>query len=182
MVRKRYSNWWFMTLNGIIGILFGLLMLFFTDKVIEKLVFFFGLLVLLSGIAMLLTGIINMNKGRKAGLLLFESIITIAIGTIIMFYPQHSLQFFMIVIGVWAVILGIVQLVILFNTRVQVSGKNVFLVNGLLTMGIGFLLFFDPFSLAGFIIILIGVCSLIFGCLLVYLSFVLRKSIAPDYR
>ena len=98
MTKKSYSNWWFLALNGIIAIVFGLLLLFFTQEAIANLVFVFGLIVLASGIAMLVTGIINMKGRRKAGMLLFESIVTIAIGTIIMFDPEHSLKFFLIVV------------------------------------------------------------------------------------
>ena len=182
MTIKRYSNWWFLALNGIIAILFGLLLLFFTQEAIANLVFVFGLIVLASGIAMLVTGIINMKGRRKAGMLLFESIVTIAIGTIIMFDPEHSLKFFLIVVGVWAIILGIVQLIILINKKTDIPGKNLFLFNGLLTLAIGILLFFDPFALAGFVVKLIGIFSLVFGCLLIYLSFALRKIVAAGEK
>jgi len=39
----------------------------------------------------------------------------------------------------------------------------------------GVLLFFDPYSIAEFLVKLIGVFSFLFGCVLIYLSFVLRK-------
>jgi len=180
MEKKRYSNWWFLAMNGIIAILFGLLLLLFTKEAIETLVFYFGLIILFSGIAMLVTGIINLKKERKAGMLLFESIVTVAIGTIIMFFPQHSLQFFLIVIGVWAVILGVVQLIILVNFKGEMTGRNIFLFNGLLTLAIGIFLFFDPYSFAAFLVKVIGVFSLIFGAILIYLSFALRRIIAHD--
>jgi uncharacterized membrane protein HdeD (DUF308 family) len=175
MEKKRYSNWWFLALNGIIAILFGLLLLLFTKEAIEKLVFAFGLIILISGVAMLITGIINLQREKKAGLLLFESIVTVAIGTIIMFFPQHSLQFFLIIVGVWAIILGVVQLIILVNSKVQVSGKNLFLFNGLLTLAIGIVLVFYSAAFADFLVKLIGVFSIVFGCILIYLSFVLRR-------
>ena len=175
MEKKRYSNWWFLALNGIIAILFGLLLLLFTKEAIEKMVFAFGLIILISGVAMLITGIINLQRERKAGLLLFESIATVAIGTIIMFFPQHSLQFFLIIVGVWAIILGVVQLIILINAKVQVSGKNIFLFNGLLTLAIGIVLVFYSAAFADFLVKLIGVFSILFGCVLIYLSFVLRR-------
>jgi len=180
MLKKSYSNWWFLAVNGLIAILFGLLLMFFTRETIATLVFYFGLVVLLSGIAMLITGIINLRKEKKAGLLLFESIITVAIGSIIMFYPQHSLEFFLIVIGVWAVILGIVQLILLINTKGELAGKNIFLFNGLLTLAIGIFLFFDPYSFAAFVIKVLGVFSLVFGSILIYLSFVLRQLVRGE--
>jgi uncharacterized membrane protein HdeD (DUF308 family) len=95
-----------------------------------------------------------------------------------MYFPENSLKFFLIVIGVWAVVIGIVQLIILVNAKGEIPGKNIFLFNGLLTLAIGILLFFDPYSLAEFIIKVIGVFSLIFGSILIYLSFVLRRIVS----
>jgi uncharacterized membrane protein HdeD (DUF308 family) len=177
MKTKRNSNWWFLALNGIIAILFGLLLFFFPQKTIESLMFFFGLIIFLSGLALMGTAIFNLKKEKKAGLLFFESIATLTIGVIIMIFPQHSLKFFLILIGVWAVILGIVQLVVLINTKGHFAGKNIFLFNGLLTFAMGILLFFDPYSLsmATFLIKMIGIFSVIFGGVLIYLAFVLRK-------
>lgn len=175
MEKKRYSNWWFLALNGIIAILFGLLILLYTQEVIKTLVFYFGVVILLTGLALLGTAILNLKKEKKAGMLLFESIVTVAIGIIIMFFPQNSLEFFFILIGVWAVILGIVQLIILINVKGGLTGKNIFLFNGLLTIAMGVLLFFNPYSVADFLVKMIGVFSLLFGCVLIYLSFVLRR-------
>jgi len=175
MVTKRNSNWWFLALNGIIAILFGLLVFIYPEQTVEKLVFFFGLIIFLSGLALLGTAIIKINKEKKTGLLLFESIATVTVGVIIMIFPQHSLKFFFILIGVWAVILGIVQLVMLINTKGQFAGKNLFLFNGLLTLAMGVLLFFDPYSIADFLVRLIGIFSFVFGCVLIYLAFILKK-------
>ena len=175
MEKKRYSNWWFLALNGIIAILFGLLVLLYTQETIKTLVFYFGVVILLTGLALLGTAIINLKKEKKTGMLLFESIVTVAIGIIIMFFPQNSLEFFLILIGVWAVILGIVQLIILINVKGEFAGKNIFLFNGLLTLAMGVILFFDPFSVAEFLVKVIGVFSLLFGCILIYLSFVLHR-------
>ena len=142
MKKQRYSNWWFFGLNGIIAILFGLLLLFYTQETIKTMVFLFGIVILLTGLAMLGTAIINLKKEKKTGMLLFESIVTVAVGIIIMIFKEKSLEFFFIIIGVWAVVLGLVQLVILVNMKSELSGKNIFLFNGLLTIAMGVLLFF----------------------------------------
>jgi uncharacterized membrane protein HdeD (DUF308 family) len=175
METKQNTNWWFLAVNGIIAILFGLLLVLYPQKTVETLVFFFGLIIFLAGLALLGTAIIRLKKEKKTAMLLAESIATIAIGIIIMLFTQNALKFFLILMGVWAVILGIVQLVVLINTKGTFAGKNIFLFNGLLTLAMGVLLFFDPYSIADFLVKLIGVFSFVFGCVLIYLSFVLRR-------
>lgn len=181
-MKTHSSNWWFLALNGVIAILFGLLLLFFPKEAIETMVFYFGLVVLLSGLVMLLMGIKQIRADKKAGMLLFESVLTIAIGAIIMFFPQHSLEFFLIVIGVWAIILGVVQLILVVNAKGNLAGKNLFLFNGLITLAVGILLFFKPYALATFVVTILGVFSLLFGSILIYFAFAFRAFLKGQER
>ncbi|MEI6901182.1 MAG: hypothetical protein WCL00_14995, partial [Bacteroidota bacterium] len=68
------------------------------------------------------------------------------------------------------------------SQEIEVSGKNLFLFNGLLTLGVGIVLFFNPFAMVGFVIKMIGAFSLVFGCLLIYLSFILKKVLAAGEK
>ncbi|MFH1159761.1 MAG: DUF308 domain-containing protein [bacterium] len=178
MERTGKKNWWFLAVNGLILILFGSLLLFFTKPVIETLVFYFGLVILVGGIILLLTAIYYLIKDKRAGMILFESIISIAIGVIIMLFPGDSLKVFLVLVGVWSIIIGVVQLVVLMNVKDGMASKNLLLLNGLLTIGFGVLLFFDPFTMAATLVKIFGVLAIIFGILMIYFSLVL-KSIKP---
>jgi len=172
------KNWWFLAVNGLILVFFGVLLLWFTKPVIEILVFYFGLAILAGGIILLFAAIRNIIKDKQTGMILFESIISIAIGVIIMLSPGNSQAVFLVLTGIWAVIIGIVQLVILINVKKGITGKNLLLLNGLLTIGLGIVLFFNPFMMAAIMVKLFGVLALIFGVLMIYFSFAV-KSIKP---
>ena len=110
METKPYKNRWFLAINGIIAILFGLLLLLFTQKTILSVVFFSGLVMVLGGLCFLLIAIYQLRKDRNVMMLIFQSIFSIAIGLIIMIFKEQSLHLFLILLGVWAIIVGIFQL------------------------------------------------------------------------
>ena len=135
---------------------------------------YIGIGVAVVGVFLLLAAIRNIKADKHAGMLLFESILTLVIGLILVLFPSFSLKFFLIIIGVWAVILGIVQLAILINIKEKIASKNILLFNGLLTIVLGVMLFFDPITTIGFLLKILGAFAIIFGILMIYFGFVLK--------
>lgn len=174
METKRYKNWWVLMMNGVIAILFGLLLALFTQQTIESIVFYIGLVILVGGLFLLWQGIRNMKKERSSWVILLESAATITIGGIIMFFPGNSLAFFMMLIGIWMIINAIIQLVFLVNSSLVVPYKSLLLLNALLTLAIGVLLLFNPLSFAVFIWKGIGILAILFGIILIYYSVTIR--------
>lgn len=174
MAQKGKKNWWFLVVNGLIAILFGIFLLFFDKDMIQILMIYIGIGVIVMGAVLLLAAIRNIKADKQAGMLLFESILILIIGLILILFPSFSLKFFLIIIGVWAIILGIVQLAILINIKEKIASKNILLFNGALTIVLGVMLFFDPITTAGFLLKILGVLAIIFGILMIYFGFVLK--------
>ncbi|PLX05483.1 MAG: hypothetical protein C0598_14595 [Marinilabiliales bacterium] len=170
MVSGKFNNWMVLTFNGIIAILYGLMAMFVSRVTLLSIVMYFGIVILIIGLAMLF-GVVNNMKNNQpyAGDMTF-SIITIVIGGLLTFYTQKSLEIFVIVIGSWAILLGILQLYLFINTSFGKSTKNVLLVNGLITLALGVILFFNPFKTAQALVIVSGVLSFILGVILISLS------------
>ncbi len=171
METVRYKNWGLLAVNGVVAILFGCLMLFFSAEVIQTIVFYFGLVIAVSGALMALIAFRNIQKDKSSGLLLVEAILMIAIGCVIMFSPKESLNFFLVLVGIWLILIGIAQLIVLMRAGNQLVSRNVMLVNALVTLGIGVLLIFHPFEMATLAGKIIGVVAMLFGALMIYLAF-----------
>ena len=175
METRRFKNWWFLAVNGCIFILLGLLLLFFSHESLLIVIKYFGIVLLAVGSIMLFLGINNIRKDKSGAITLMEAIASIAIGLALIFFPQPTLSLFLMLIGIWAIIIGIIQLVIIVNVRGGLANKNIILINGLLTIALGILLLFKPFDWAVFMGQIIGVCSTLFGALLVYFALLVRK-------
>lgn len=174
MEQKGKKNWWFLVINGLIAILFGIFLLFFDTDLIRVLLIYIGIGGAAVGAILLFGAIRNIKQDKQAGMLLFESILTLVIGLILVLFPSFSMKFFLVIIGVWAVILGIVQLAILINLKQQLPGRNILLFNGILTIVMGVMLFFDPVTTAGFLLKILGFFAILFGVLMIYFGFVLK--------
>jgi uncharacterized membrane protein HdeD (DUF308 family) len=177
METKFFKNWWFLAFNGFIAILFGLLLLFFPAEFIQTAIFYFGLLILITGLFLLITTYYYLKKNKSVTMMAIQSIASIAIGLIVMVFPQKSLELFLMLIGIWAATIGILQLVILFFMRKLLANGSVLLINGLLTIVLGIIIFFHPFEIADTIGKLVGIFSIVFGITMIYLSILIRKAV-----
>lgn len=175
MEKQKFSNWWFLALNGAVFAVFGLLILFFTEEFIKTILLWFGIAALVAGGVLLFAGINNIRRDKAGAMVLMEAIIALATGLALIFFPEASVALFLILIGIWAIITGIIQLVLLVNLKGQVTGKNLFLLNGLLTVLLGVALLFNPFGWGVFLVKLTGLAALLFGAVLIWFGLSVRR-------
>jgi len=180
MTQYNFKNWWVLTFNGIIAILYGLLAMFIPQKTILTIVMYFGIVILIIGLAMLFGVVNNMKNKHPYAADMAISIVTIIIGGLLTFYTQKSLEIFVIVVGSWAVLLGILQLYLLSKYDYSRATKNTLLVNGLLTLIFGVVLFFNPFQSAAFLVTVSGILAFVFGIILISVSIKLKSLPPPD--
>jgi len=180
MATNYFKNWWFLTLNGIIFIIFGALVLFSPPGLIKTMVTYLGIAILLLGIVLLIIGINNFRREKQANVILLESVAAMTIGLILTFFPEGSVNLIVILTGVWIVIIGIIQLVVLVNVQGSSMLKTGLLINGLLTIALGVSLFFNPFSWAIFLVKVVGALAVVFGLSLIWFSFLLRSRLSAN--
>jgi len=176
METKKYKNWWFLTLNGLILILAGLLFIFYAPALLTLIINTFGFIILGSGLFQLILAIYNLKREKQAATSFILAVIYITLGICILVFREASQSLFFIMMGVWAVMAGIMQLIILVNVKKNLPNKNIVLFNGLLTILFGAALFFNPVSFPAIIINILGVFAVIFGIIMIYLSFVIRNA------
>jgi uncharacterized membrane protein HdeD (DUF308 family) len=168
------SSWIIFLVNGLIAILFGLLALFVPLETIVTLTKYFGFIILLGGLIMLFIAYGYMKAKKNYMLLMVESIFAALVGAVIAFYPHGSLQVFLILIGVWASIAGLFQIIVAVQMRKKVTNHMMFTLNGVITLIFGLLLFYNPLGTVKSLFILIGLLAVVAGILLVYLAFKVR--------
>lgn len=175
MKSKRLSNWWLLTLNGIIAIVYGILAVFIPGTTIVAMVMYFGIIILIIGLAMLWGAINSIRANLPYTTDLISSLVTIAIGALLTFYTSKSLTIFVMIIGSWAVLVGIVQLYVATRSELVPGEKNTLLVNGIITLIFGVILFLNPFESATILVVISGVLAFIFGIVLIAMSVRLKN-------
>jgi len=116
------------------------------------------------------------KKGQNMFFWLIEGIINLSLGIILIINPEWLAKFLLLLIGLWALILGIYQLYAGFINSKSIKNNVLLKINGLAAIVIGLVLLFRPDMVANFIIQLLGVISVLIGSIMMYFAFVLKKA------
>jgi len=106
-------NWWVLAFNGIIALLFGLMAIFAPVDTLKIIVTYFGIVMLIVGVAMMFGVYSSMKNNLDYGTDLISALVTIALGVVLTFFTGKALEIFVVVVGIWAIMLGIGQLIIM---------------------------------------------------------------------
>ncbi len=106
---RRGTYWGLLLIRGLINFGFGLALIFWTDATVTVIVWLVGLDFVITGlIAIVVSFMLGKDGGR--GALLIEGLVTIAIGVIIMAWPEATTNVLGIVIGIGLALLGLLFL------------------------------------------------------------------------
>ncbi len=168
-------SWPQIALNGAIALLYGILALFVPGATIIGILMYIGIFILIAGAIMLIAAIQKIGKKLPYFGDLIWSILVLIVGGLITFNTQKTLEVFVIIIGVWAIIMGISQFIIVAKVRLSPYEKNITIVNAIITLIFGIVLFYNPFQSAKFIIVISGILALVVGSLLLVLAFKIKN-------
>jgi len=175
MSSKHLTNWWLLTLNGIIAIVYGLIAVIVPDTTVLTIVMYFGIVILIIGLAMLWGAIKNIRAKLPYAADLISSLVTIIVGVLLTFYTSKSLMIFVMIIGAWAILVAVMQFYLATRPDFIPSEKNMFWINGAIALIFGIILFFNPFETAKFLVVISGILAFAFGVVLISMSVRLRN-------
>lgn len=109
-------------------------------------------------------------RKEKWGAVMAKGLVGVLIGAVVLSRPEFALELLLILIGIWAIIAGIVEVVSAFEMAPE-SGRGWIGVAGVLAVVLGILFLAIPFKTVFAAIILIAVYALISGALLIMMAF-----------
>jgi len=160
--------------NGLIALLFGLLAIFSPLDTLKVVIMYFGIVMMIVAVAMLIGVYSSMKNKLNYGTDLISAIVTLGLGVVLAFFTEKTLEIFVVVLGVWAIMLGIGQLLIMSALTTK-GDKRFMLISGLFTLAFGVLLFFNPFAMASIMTVVIGVMAALIGIVLIAFAFKLKN-------
>ena len=172
MVETLAHNWWTYVLRGVAAIIFGLLAYFWPAITFAVLVLFFGAYALWDGVFALINAF--RTGGDRRWALILEGIAGIAAGLITFFWTGAASLALLLVIGAWAIVTGIFEIVAAIRLRKEIEGEWLLLLSGVVSVLFGIAVAIWP--AAGLVAVtwMIGAYAIIFGVLLIVLGFRLR--------
>ena len=167
-------TWWMYLVRGLLAIAFGVAMLIWPKSTMSALVLLIGAFVLADGILTVLAGFSSSAYLTRWGVLVLEGLVGIGIGWLALSQPEMAMSVLGYLIGAWAVITGIFEIVAALELRRVIPGEWATLLLGVLSIVLGILLFVFPREAVVAIGWAIGVYAIVFGIVEIIFAFRLR--------
>ncbi len=175
MLERSYGKWWLMLLDGLCFIALSVFAVFFSNHAITLLVFIFGVYRGIMGVVYIVSALMIRHKyGANTGFSLGRGIFDLIICAVFLLVPNVIVSFFIIIIGIWAIITGILLLIISANSRTM--GRIVKIIMGVVLIGFGIYAFINPMGPATIIVMIVGAAFGIFGLFLVIQSIGMKRT------
>ncbi len=172
MKRPKTWRWWTVALRGIAAIMFGILSVFAPGITFVSLVLLFGVYLIIDGVLALA---LASRPIEPRFALIARGLVSIVAGIIALVFPGITAFALLLVIAAWAIVSGILEIVMAVQLRKQLEGEWLLAVEGVLSIAFGVVLMVAPLAGAIVLGLWIGVYALVLGGMLVTTAFRLRS-------
>lgn len=176
-------NWWLLLLRGVISIAFGIVALFWPGATLLSLVFLWGAYAVVDGIFSLwaaITGSVAEKTSRWWLALL--GIVSIAAGVIAWVWPAKTALVLLILIAIWAMATGMMQIWGAIKLRKEIEGEWLLGLSGSLAILLGIVLLLQPVAGALTVVWVLGGFAIVMGFANIGLALRLRKHLHMEER
>jgi uncharacterized membrane protein HdeD (DUF308 family) len=172
MLGELSRNWWVLVVRGAAAVIFGVLALVWPAASLIALAIIFGAFALVDGVVLAFTAFRaesgnRMPLGVQAGL-------SIALGLMALIWPMAAVIALVFLIGAWAVVTGVAEIVTAVRLRAQISSEWLLVFVGALSVIFGLLVWFWPLAGAQVIMWVVGAYAIVFGVVMAAAGFRLR--------
>lgn len=160
-------------IRGIAAVLFGILVVVWPGVSVLALVILFGIFAIFDGA----TNIVHYvtRKGRRSVWQIVGGVISVLAGLAAFVWPGITALSLALVIGLWAVILGVSQIALAFDVKKTVRQWWLWLITGIVTTVFGFFLVILPGPGILGLLGLLSSFAILFGILLIASGAGLRR-------
>jgi uncharacterized membrane protein HdeD (DUF308 family) len=175
MLAVAARQWWVLVLQGILGILFGVLAIAFPDIALVTLAYLFAAWAILAGASQLVEGWrVAEARGRSWPFALM-GVVSIVAGLLAAFVPAITILGLVLLLGSWLVVQGVMEVYTAWRIRREVTGEWLLALGGILRIVVGAIVLFMPVIGAVLTVALIATWSIIAGVTALLLGFRLRQ-------
>jgi len=149
-------------LSGILAVVVGIIAIAWPNVTILALVILFAVYAFIAGGLQAARAFSSRSAGPVFGHLLL-ALIDLAAGVVALVWPEPTAFVLVIVVGAWALVGGVVEIIAGFGPEETAGTRALFIVSGLVSVAFGILLFARPGVGAVTLALLFGLYSMIYG-------------------
>jgi uncharacterized membrane protein HdeD (DUF308 family) len=167
------QNWWVVALRGVLAIIFGVIAVFWPGITLLSLVLLFSAYMLVDGVLAIISAVRSTGRGGRWLLLVIEGLLRVGAGVLAFLWPAITVFVFVIILAAWSIVSGSIMVAVALRMN-RAYGRGWMGIGGLLSALLGILLIIAPPVGALILTVWIGIYAIVFGIVLLALSFRLR--------
>ncbi|HXW51675.1 MAG TPA: DUF308 domain-containing protein [Candidatus Acidoferrales bacterium] len=175
MIAQLRQNWWIPALRGALAILFGILAFVWPVATAYAFVIIIAAFAFIEGIFAFVAAFGWGLPGAQRFLLVLMGLFGLAVGVCAVFYPTVLALTLVLLVAWWAIVTGVIQLVVSIEMRKSIPNDWLFVLSGIISVAFGVLLIWRPYAGVLTLAYLFGFYALLYGIMLLGLSFRLRS-------
>lgn len=168
-------NWWILLLQGVLGIVFGLVAIFWPGATLAVVIWLFGLFVLLTGVVGIFAAIGAAGNGEPWGWRLTAALLGVLVGLLIIRWPGVTAGILLLLIGIWAIVVGLGGIVTAFADHREISHAWLYALLGAVMVVFGIAMFVWPAAGLATVVYLVGAFAIVTGIIYCVLAFQVRR-------
>lgn len=172
-LNKLSAHWGWLAIRGVAAILFGILAFTWPGFTITTLALVWGAYAIVDGAFALVYGV--RGGGSRRWAYAFVGLIGVIAGLIAFFWPNETAIILVIIIGAWALAVGIFEIIYAIQYRRANAHPWVVGLSGLLSAAVGLFIIAYPGAGALSLIWLIGTYAIFYGFLMLFAAIQLRR-------
>jgi uncharacterized membrane protein HdeD (DUF308 family) len=172
MINEIERHWWVPALRGILAIGFGVLALAWPGITLLSLAIVFGAYAVADGV--LAWAAATKAAAGQRGPLVLLGFVGVLAGVAALAWPGPTVLAFTLLVGVWAIATGAMEIVVAIRMRKRIQGEGWAILTGALSIAFGALVLIWPDAGALTLALLIGAYALVAGVTLIALGVRLR--------
>jgi uncharacterized membrane protein HdeD (DUF308 family) len=157
---------------GLVLFFFGFIAVTAPNMTVQTLMLYLAYMLAVVGGISGVVGIIIRKSSKKWWLTFLMGIVIIGIAALIFFKLQSSAKYYTLFIASWAALMGTALIVASFF---QKQLKVVLIVNGLMSVGFGLVIYFNPFTGTNTLNFMVGFYTILLSVMMFYLAYRLSR-------
>jgi uncharacterized membrane protein HdeD (DUF308 family) len=168
------AHWWLLLLRGALAIIFGILAFTKPGLALAGIILGFGIYALVDGVFALIAAFRGWKDREDRWMLVLEGVVGIWAGIVTLNSPAITAIVLVFVIAGWAMATGVLKIVQAVRLRKVIEGEFWLGLSGVLSIVFSFFLLLMPGAGILGLVWYIATFAIVFGAMLVILSFKLR--------
>jgi uncharacterized membrane protein HdeD (DUF308 family) len=168
------KSWWVLTVRGAAAVIFGILAIIWPGHALVALALLFGAYALVDGVFALVAAFRAVEHHAHWMALVAEGLLGIVAGVIVLAQPGIAIFAFAYIVAAWAIITGVLEIIAAVRLRRELAGEVLLVLAGALSVVFGVAIALFPRVGVLAVVWILGIYALIFGVIMIALSFRLR--------